>query len=442
MKIVFDIEADGLLDTITKIHVFSYYSLEDKTTKSLTRKEDILSLLASVDVVIGHNIIDYDIPALEKIFEVDLSHIKKIDTLFMSYYLYPEMEKHGLEAWGKAIGITKVEIKDWINLSIEEYTQRCEVDVQINVELFHKFYNYFAELYPEGVQSVLNYLNFIAECLRIQSENGFYLDKKLCISKSEELTLLIKNKVDILSEIMPPGKLVKSIPKVLYKKDGMLSSHGEKWFEYLQEHDLPIDTKEIREKGSPTSHSQLKSWLFSLGWIPQTFTVSKATGEKIPQVSLPYGQGLCSSIKFMFEQYPFLEELDSLFMLQHRKSIFTGYLEVEKNGYVYASAGGLANTHRLKHRAPLVNLPDIAKPFGKDIRGALTVEDDDEILIGFDVKALEDSTKQHYMMFYTPDVVNAMRIPGFDPHLNIAILAGFITEEESEFYKWYQEENK
>ena len=51
------------------------------------------------------------------------------------------------------------------------------------------------------------------------------------------------------------------------------------------------------------------------------------------------------------------------------------------------------------------------------------------------MSALEDTTKQHYMYFFDPEYVKQMRVPGFDPHLDIAVLAGMMTIEQSEDHK-------
>ena len=56
-------------------------------------------------------------------------------------------------------------------------------------------------------------------------------------------------------------------------------------------------------------------------------------------------------------------------------------------------------------------------------------------MFGADLSALEDSTKQHYIYFYDPDYVTQMRVPGFDPHLDIAILSGLMTKEQADRYK-------
>lgn len=57
-------------------------------------------------------------------------------------------------------------------------------------------------------------------------------------------------------------------------------------------------------------------------------------------------------------------------------------------------------------------------------------------MIGCDISALEDSTKQHYIYFYDPEYVKEMRVPGFDPHIDIGVLAGLMTKKDEEFFKW------
>ena len=49
-----------------------------------------------------------------------------------------------------------------------------------------------------------------------------------------------------------------------------------------------------------------------------------------------------------------------------------GIIECESDGYVQATIAGMTNTLRFKHAKPLVNLPSVEKPYGKEIRGLLT----------------------------------------------------------------------
>jgi hypothetical protein len=45
------------------------------------------------------------------------------------------------------------------------------------------------------------------------------------------------------------------------------------------------------------------------------------------------------------------------------------------------------------------------------------------------------------MWAYDPEYVTEMSKEGFDEHVNLSVFAGFLTEDEEEFYKWYQEKS-
>ena len=66
MNIVFDIETDELLYKVTKIHCFSYCNIDTMESQTLTKKEDIILFFKSDQNLhlIGHNIINYDIPVV------------------------------------------------------------------------------------------------------------------------------------------------------------------------------------------------------------------------------------------------------------------------------------------------------------------------------------------------------------------------------------------
>ena len=118
-----------------------------------------------------------------------------------------------------------------------------------------------------------------------------------------------------------------------------------------------------------------------------------------------------------------------------------GFLEkISPEGYLNSYAHGFTRTLRLTHSKPLANLPKVGVFFGEEIRGCLTTPDFDSddpeyMMVGADIKSLEDSTKQHYIWDYDKKYVEDMQVPGFDPHLDIGVLAGLLTEEESQFFK-------
>lgn len=440
---VFDIEADGLYDSVSTIHCLSYAVLENNEVvekKSITSKSDIIAFFEKDGYFVGHNVIRYDFPVMWKLLGAKTPK-NIIDTLGVSWYLFPENKIHGLEHYGRIFNVPKPIIKDWKNLSLDDYIHRCEEDVEINIRLFKYQFNYLFDLYKdtESVFKICHYLNFKLDCLLEQEMNGIPLDLYTCKKSLKTVEYMLLEKTKVLSETMPNdlGRILKTKPKVLYKKDGSLSVHGEKWFNLLEEKGLPDDTEVIREDPNPGSTDQMKAWLHNLGWKPQTFKVSKATGKKVEQLSLPFGGGLCPSVTDLFEKEPMLKEYNKYSIIKHRIGVLQGFLDDYdyKTKKIYASANGFTNTLRLKHSKPVVNLPKPSLFFGEEIRSCLHNPDEDYVMCGSDVSSLEDSTKQHYIYFFDPKYVEEMRVPGFDPHIDIGKLAELISKEEVEFYK-------
>ncbi len=447
---VFDIETDGLLETVTKIHCLSYQIVEngERIEKgSITDYQQIKDFILKQEILVGHNIIRYDIPVLEKLLNIVVNN-RLVDTLGLSWYLYPMRIKHGLEKWGDELGVPKPVILDWKNLKIEDYIHRCESDVEINTRLFSKQLEYLNILYNadiEDINSLINYLGFKLDCAREQEEVGCRLDKQLVFKSLQELEAMRQEKEEALIQAMPRDVKYKEVkkPSKMYKMDGSLSKRGESWLQLLDEYNLPEDEEgpimvQISdEPGNPGSHSQLKDWLFSLGWQPKTFEFRKNTaGEvnKVPQVYVD--DEVCDSIKELYEVEPALENLDMLSLIKHRIGIFESYIStMDDKGITQAKIHGFTNTLRFRHMKPIVNLPKIFKFYGKQIRGAIIAPNESYLLCGSDMSSLEDTTKQHYMYFFDPEYVMQMRIPGFDPHLDIGVLAKMLSEEESNEFK-------
>jgi len=440
---VFDIEADGLLQQATRVHCLSllrYRRGKVPEGKTVHGKDDICRELLSAEVLVGHNILRYDIPLLRRLLGLDLSHIEAVDTLALSWHLTPERKSHGLEAWGRELGIQKPKVSDWENLAPEDYAHRCEEDVRINLALFRRQMATLWQVYGnmEGINRLFRHLAHKMDCLREQEEAGIKLDAERCRANLETMDGEFQAKTSALSALMPPnlGKTLWTRPKKMFNKDGNLSMLGERWAERTSSMGLDIDTEEIREAPSPSSTPQLKAWLEGLGWRPQTWKLSKATGGMVPQVSLPMGGGLCHSVRELFDIEPALRELEGYYVLRHRMGLLKSFLaHVDSRGRVRATAHGFANTLRLMHSAPVCNLPKPDAPLGREIREVLVAPLDGWLLCGADISALEDSTKQHFIYPYDPGYVTEMRVPGFDPHLDIAVLAGLISQEEARLYK-------
>jgi len=441
--IVFDVEANGLLDKATKIHCLSYTD-DGREYKTLFDYSDMRNLLLAQPGLIGHNIIRYDIPLLEKILGIKIK-AQLFDTLPMSWVLNYNRSKHGLESFGEDFGIPKPQINDWNNLSKEDYAHRCTEDVKINSCLWQDLLKRFMFIYKDRVNldKFFRYLEFKMNCAAAAEKVGWKLDVELAEKCVADLTKQKADKEAELISVMPKRKVTtkKSRPKNCFRKDGTASAHGQRWFDLLQENGLPLhfdgEVEVIKswEDPNPNSTDQVKDWLYSLGWEPCTFKYdkNKETGEerKIPQVRKE-GE-LTDSVKLIAETNPMVEVLEGLTVMQHRLGIFQGFLECEQDGYVRAEIDGLTNTLRFKHKKPLVNLPGIDRPWGKEIRGCLTAPTG-YVLCGADMTSLEDTTKRHYMQPYDPDYVHEMSQAGFDPHLDLAKHAGAIKQSDIDAY--------
>lgn len=443
---VFDCEGNGLVPT--KFYVLSYE--DGDNVVSLTTHDEMRDWLLSQSVLIGHNIIGWDIPNLERVLNIKIT-AKFIDTLYLSWYLYPERQLHGLEWWGQDLGVEKPEIKDWHNLTLEEYVHRCEEDVKINLRLWTKQKSYLSRLYetddPDNLP-IISYLMFKADCAREQERSKWRLDIPFCKAALEKLEAEQQPKIDALAAVMPSVKKLqkKEPPAKPYKKDGTLSVEGAKWQKYLREqgltkdHAAPIYIVQREEPPNPNSSEQIKDWLFSLGWEPITFKFVKeddGSERKIPQVKLPNSPDICPSVLELAEKEPAINELAGLSILKHRIGILKGFLQnVDDEGFLRARVQGLTNTLRFKHSI-IVNLPGVDKPYGYEMRRCLIARDGYE-LCGSDMVALENKTGDHYIYTLDPDYIKQKSQKDYDPHIEMCVMSGLMTQEESQFYKWYQ----
>ena len=145
-EFVFDLEADNLLPGITKIHCVSYSEVGSKLSGTLYNQQEINEFFNEDYLYIGHHIVGYDFKALNKIYGIKRpKHF--FDTLPWSWYLFPDRAEHGLESWGEDFGVPKPKIDNWKDLTIGEYTHRCEEDVKINTKLYQLIKTKMKEIY-------------------------------------------------------------------------------------------------------------------------------------------------------------------------------------------------------------------------------------------------------------------------------------------------------
>lgn len=432
---VFDIETDGF--NATKIHVLSWMG-DDGNVHHTHDYVAMRIFFEEADILIGHNIIRFDIPQVEKVLGVQIK-AKLVDTLGLSWYLNFNRDRHGLEGYGVDYGVPKPVIKDWDSLTPEEYAHRCNEDVKINTRLWRDLDIKLNKLYPntEDKWKLIDYLTFKLQCAAEQEALRWKLDVPKAQHHLQEWEALKEEKTDALANVMPKviNYVVRNRPKVYHKQDGSLSANGAKWEQLCKDHKVPTTTMSLKvkvgeERANPNSVAQVKEWLFMLGWEPRTYKfIRDADGSTRKLEQVRKDGELCPSVRELVEQEPAIGLLDGLTVLSHRIGVIKGLLDSEDNGYVQASIAGLTNTFRFRHARPCVNLPSVDRQYGKEIRECLTAPEG-YTLCGADMTSLEDTTKRHYMKPLDPDYVEEMSKDGFDPHLDLAKHAGVVTQND------------
>ncbi|KKK56269.1 hypothetical protein LCGC14_3066220 [marine sediment metagenome] len=140
-----DIECNGLLPEVTKVHCAVVKDMETENVKKFdpTNINGLSSYLSSFDCIRGHNIIAFDLAVLRKLWGYEY-HGDIEDTLLMSRLQRPDRRTpphckgagpHSVKAWGVRLGHKKVEYEDWSEYS-PEMLRRCEEDVEIQCKIY------------------------------------------------------------------------------------------------------------------------------------------------------------------------------------------------------------------------------------------------------------------------------------------------------------------
>jgi len=151
MSLIFDIETDGFIKKLTKIHCIVIQDTETKEiSKYVTNIEQAITRLENANEIIGHNIIGFDIPAIKKIYDFNPKG-KITDTLLISREIWPKIgldttinadipdemkNRHSLSAWGFRLKENKSEYKGGFEFYSDEMLKYCIQDVIVTTKLW------------------------------------------------------------------------------------------------------------------------------------------------------------------------------------------------------------------------------------------------------------------------------------------------------------------
>jgi DNA polymerase I-like protein with 3'-5' exonuclease and polymerase domains len=399
MELVFDIEADSL--TPTEIHCIAAVDENDKqyTFDIIDGNiEEGIEFLSKADKLIGHNIIGFDMPAIQKLHGVNLWHKDKvIDTLVLSRLLNPVREKgHSLAVWGNKLGVAKsTPPEDFTNYT-KETLKYCIQDVVLNKVLFE-------QLKKESVGFSMDSINLehqVTYILQQQQENGFMFDEKKAMLLLADLNCKIKETVEEVHATFKPKWVDNKLVTPKLKADGTLSKVGLSEEEY-NARVTTRDTKPFMRKNLQEfnlgSRKQIGEYLIEFGWKPTRFT---PTGQPIVD------ENTLKKITHIKEA----KLIADFLLYQKRLAQVKSWVEaVEDDGRVHGdviSTGAI--TGRMSHRNPnMAQVPGVYSPFGTECRACWTVADGHK-LVGIDASGLELRMLAHYMANeeYINEIIN------------------------------------
>ena len=385
--VIFDIETDGLLEDCTKVYCIVLFDLETGKLHSFSGEEtvDALFFLKNSERIIGHNIISFDLPVLEKIYKwKPPSNIDIVDTLVMSKLIYPDRAvrdskknsidkslygRHSLKSWGQRLGLWKGDFTDFTQFS-KEMLVYCERDVELNALLYKKLQE--AKFSNESIELEHNIHKI---CLK-QTENGFPFD----VMKASKLySTLADRRLVLQSELKKAfGNWVEKetfIPKVNNKSRGYVKG-------------VPFIKEKVIEF-NPNSRKHIAKRLHDIhGWEPTEFTpTDEPKIDESVLSKLPYPEA-----QLMAEAFRVNKLIGQLSEGKH------AWLYHEKDGKIHGSVNTMGSvSSRCSHSHPNIGqVPSVKGFFGRECR-ELFYAPKGFNLLGCDVSGLEIRVVSHYL---------------------------------------------
>lgn len=393
-RILFDIETDGLLDELTKVHSLVLIDLDTGDMVSCADQKTYrpiaegIDLLYGAELLVGHNIQGFDLPALHKVYQFD-TDAELHDTLIMSRLIWsdlkhndfryleknPEFPKqligsHSLKAWGYRLGNNKDEYDGgWDAWSIDMQLY-CEQDTRANLTFYEKI------LSKNPSDESVKLEHDFAHIIRKQERQGFNFDEAGAEKLLAKLQTRQAELEGELQEAFPPWEIREPfVPKVNNKTRGYVKGQ------------LTYKVKEV--VFNPASRDHIADRLQKLrDWKPTDFT---AQGK--PKVD----EAVLAEL-----DYPEAKVLNEYLLINKRiGQLATGsnaWLKLVKDGKIHGQVNtNGAATGRCTHNRPnIAQVPSVGAAYGSECRGLFGASEG-YALVGADLSGLELRCLAHYM---------------------------------------------
>lgn len=419
--LIFDIETNGLLPIVSKLHCLAIYNTVTDELKAYppeTAEEGVKRLRKALDYgtrICGHNIIGYDLPALAKIYpwftiiDSDLPLI--IDTLVLSRLIYSNLEvtdlglmksgrlprplynSHTLKAWGWRLGELKGDYGEqpdaWDDFDADMLAYNKQ-DVIVTKKLLEKLQ---AARYSERA---IRLEHEVAWLMQKQEQNGFPFDT----AAAEQLEERLRARSAQLQ-----AQLIARIPQIPDKI--FIPKRDNKTLGYKK--GQPIQ----RYKDfNPNSRQQIEYVLRTLhGYAPSDPDLYERSDETqdLKDCRLKIDD---ETFRFIAHDETAPEEVKTLAALLEESLLIGkrlgqlidgthGWLKkVQKDGRIHGRV--ITNgtvSGRAAHAAPNVaQVPAVTSPYGKECRALFTAGGWQQA--GIDACGLELRCLAHYMTPY------------------------------------------
>ena len=429
MRLLFDAEADGLYPT--KLWCISAIDIDSREVYEYgpDQLDEGLELLSNATMLLGHNIISYDLPHIKRLHGIDLSHIPLCDTLVLSRLINPTREGgHSLEAWGVKLGFAKVEHEDWTKYT-KAMQHRCTMDVRLNVKVYRRLMIDGKDFSEDSIELE----HEVAKIMHQQEETGWLFDSYKANSLLAEVNDELGRTQDKVHETFKPKVFFEKrvVPK--FKKDGTLSKSGLREDEYdalIKSGDYSPFDRTYTQVFNLSSRQQIGIWLQDFGWKPTKFTdgsKGKAKKDRQPTVDEKVLAGIKGIPEAdLINRYLFLSKIRG-FLVNWLDSVGE---DGRQHGYVNPMG---AVTGRMSHSKPnLAQVPSSKKEYGAECRSLFIVPEGYK-LVGMDAAALELRMLASYMRdsLYVEAAVSGTEELGTDIHTVNMNLAGLSSRDQA-----------
>ena len=415
-KIIFDIEADGLNPNNVWCIVAKELNGTSHTFDN-TQIEEGIKFLQEADTLIGHNIIGYDIPVLEKLYDAKFN-CKIEDTLVMSRLFNPVRENgHSLKAWGWRVGCLKQEQPEDFDSYTPEMLEYCIQDVKLNEAV----YNYLIKEGKIFSKECIDLEHRVAKIMKEQEKTGFFFNTQQAMELLAELKAKQLAVEDEVHNTFKPKLVDDKLVTPYVRKDGELSKRGltdEEYRNCIKTQNVEPFMRLKLVDFNLGSRKQIGEYLIDFGWVPKKFT---PTGQPIVD------EGTLKKIEHIREA----KLIADFLLYQKRIAQVTSWIDELKDDRVHGSV--IPNgtiTGRMTHRNPnMAQVPNAGSPYGKECRSCWTIPDGYK-LVGIDASGLELRMLAHYMddSDYIEEVING------DIHTTTQNLAGLKTRDQAKTF--------